>query len=794
MTQLRFLTDLPLAWPLLAVAGATAAAWWLAHRETRDLSPPRNWLLPSLRAAAVGLIVAMLLEPSLHHRQFVGEPSRLRVWLDGSASMQETDTVDAGPAVSRYQRSVDLLAGGDIPRLEIWAGQGEVEVRRFTGDDTAMLWQSLPTQDLPPLPAAEAWTPEGWSRWTSLTPPLEAVDRGDVAAAEESVAASESVLHEPLLLFTDGRHNQGDSPLDLLNRWPQERAPVWIVGMGSSAPPPRMTITQITTPEELFRSDRLEGILELRDNRPAGEAWQLSVRLDGAGADIRPLWTRRLVSDGQGARDISFGFPLEPVVKSLMARGPQGGLADETVDTLAVPLVFEVQPASGEQATFPGWQQRRLVGVTTRRQRVLLLDSRSRWETRYLRNALERDPRWDVDAFLMKPRQSPEWFAQQNAPRPFPETPESWLDYDLVITGEIEANAQGVASLRFLREAVERGGTGWIVIDGQRDTWRRSEFASLREMFPVQRQPTASVQLPGGGDWKPVVVERASGLGALQLGDGSPASNRSTWDRLPGLVNIVPVRLLPGAESLVDLQRAAARLPLLTTRLYGGGRVVHLASDETWRWRYEVADEIHQRLWNQLARFAMRLPFAVRNDYAALDSGPVTVTTGTAVPVRALLRDSSGLPTDASLVRAVASRDGRIVSSVALVTDPTLPGLFQGQWDSLPPGTYTIRLEATGFPPAALALETRVEVVAVPTAEELDVTRDEAMLRQIAEQTGGLYVPEERVEEMWDKIALESTGRVVENETEVWQSGWWLALATGLLGVEWWFRKKAGLI
>ena len=59
MTQLRFLTDLPLAWPLLAVAGATAAAWWLAHRETRDLSTPRNWLLPSLRAAAVGLIVVM---------------------------------------------------------------------------------------------------------------------------------------------------------------------------------------------------------------------------------------------------------------------------------------------------------------------------------------------------------------------------------------------------------------------------------------------------------------------------------------------------------------------------------------------------------------------------------------------------------------------------------------------------------------------------------------------------------------------------------------------------------------
>jgi hypothetical protein len=47
---------------------------------------------------------------------------------------------------------------------------------------------------------------------------------------------------------------------------------------------------------------------------------------------------------------------------------------------------------------------------------------------------------------------------------------------------------------------------------------------------------------------------------------------------------------------------------------------------------------------------------------------------------------------------------------------------------------------------------------------------------------------------MWELIALESTGRVVETETELWQSGWWLALAMGLLGTEWLLRKKAGLI
>ncbi len=810
MTELRLLTDLPIAWPLVAVTVAALAAWWLASRETRGLRSPGSWLLPTLRAVAVGLIVAMLLEPSLLHRQFVGEPSRLQVWIDGSASMQETDA-EAGhsdAALNRYQRSLDLLAGGDIPRLETWAGQGEVEVRRFTGDDTTILWQSLPTQDLPPLPSPEDWLPDGWSRWTSLVPPLAAAASAATGKdGETDDPPPGGVPREPLLLLTDGRQNRGPSPLDLLGSWPRDRSPVWILGMGSSEPPPRMTIGSITTPDELFRGDRLEGTIEVVDHRPAGEAWELTVRLAGSGnslpregaamsdlATARPLWSQQLTSDGHGRREVAFGFPLEPVVRQLMAQADPRGLGSTTIDTLAVPLVVDIQPASGEVRPFPEAERRRLIGVTTRRQRVLVLDGRSRWETRYLRNALERDPRWDVDAFLLRPRQPPQWFAQQNAPRPFPETPEAWLAYDLVITGEIQGDAGGVAGLRLLREAVQRGGTGWVVIDGQRDTWQRAEFALLRELFPVQRQPAAVASLPGSGGWQPVVVDRASDLGALQLGDGSPGANRSVWYRLPGLVNVVPVRLLPGGESLVELQRGAARLPLFTTRLFGGGRVVHLASDETWRWRYEAADVIHQRLWNQLARYAMRLPFAVRNDYAALDSGKVTVATGTAVPVRALLKDSGGLPTAAPLVQAVASRDGRAVSSLTLSADAALPGLYQGQWSDLPPGRYTIRLQATGFPAEALALQTSLEVTALPDVEQQDVTRDEAMLRQIAETSGGLYVPEERADELWEKIALERTGRVVETETELWQSGWWLALVMGLLGVEWWLRKKAGLI
>ena len=815
MTQVRFLTDLHITWPVLAVIAAAAAAWWLASRETRDVSPPQNWLLPMLRATAVALIVSMLLEPSLQHRVFVGEPSRLRVWLDASMSMQETDVSAEGnvgsSAKNRYQRSVDLIAGGDIPLLETWSEQGHVEVRNWQGDESNLLWRSSPTEDLPPLPAEESWIPATWGLGTSLTMPLKAsvsdqdVDSEQVDGEPAAAAAPEpdttgeplSAGREPVLLLTDGRHNEGPSPLDLLSGWGAGRSanrfPVWIVGMGSSAPPPRMTIRGITMPAELFRSDRLEGRIELVDHRPAGEAWQLSVRLDAADAGESTLWSQRLVSSGQGPSEVAFGFPLEPVVNRLLARMP-GQRASSVIDTLAVPLSVEIEPLSAPAGDAGGHRSRHLVGVTTRRQRVLLLDGRSRWETRYLRNALERDPRWEVDAFLMPPRQAPAWFAQQAEPRPFPSTAEDWLQYDLVITGEIEPTAEGVEALRFLREAIERGGTGWVVLDGQRDTWSRSEFVKLRELFPVQRQPVRGVDQLPGSTWKAVVADEALDLGAVQLGDGSPASSRNEWDRLPGFVNVVPTRLLAGGESLVEVIRGAARLPLISTRLYGGGRVIHLAGDETWRWRYEMADEIHQRFWNQLARYAMRMPFAVRNDYAALDSGDVTRSAGQPVAVRALLKGADGRPSETALVRAVASRDGQIVSTLSLSADPVLPGLYRGQWDGLPAGTYAIRLEATGFPAEALALETSVQIVAAALTEERDVTRNEEILRQIAEQTGGAYVPEDQAARLWERIALESTGRVVETTTELWQSGWWLAIATALLGLEWWLRKKAGLI
>ncbi len=59
----------------------------------------------------------------------------------------------------------------------------------------------------------------------------------------------------------------------------------------------------------------------------------------------------------------------------------------------------------------------------------------------------------------------------------------------------------------------------------------------------------------------------------------------------------------------------------MVTRQFGAGRVFYSGTVETWRWRYKVADTYHQRFWNQIGRWVMRLPMSVQGQFVAIDSG-----------------------------------------------------------------------------------------------------------------------------------------------------------------------------
>ncbi|MFM7835336.1 MAG: hypothetical protein ACKPJD_26360, partial [Planctomycetaceae bacterium] len=89
--SLQFSGLLPLWLGVSLAAIMSLLSFRYYRRETRTLSGRLRWLLPTLRSLAFLLTVLVLAGPVLQHRTILGEPGRLDLYLDGSASMQLTD-------------------------------------------------------------------------------------------------------------------------------------------------------------------------------------------------------------------------------------------------------------------------------------------------------------------------------------------------------------------------------------------------------------------------------------------------------------------------------------------------------------------------------------------------------------------------------------------------------------------------------------------------------------------------------------------------------------------------------
>ena len=67
-------------------------------------------------------------------------------------------------------------------------------------------------------------------------------------------------------------------------------------------------------------------------------------------------------------------------------------------------------------------------------------------------------------------------------------------------------------------------------------------------------------------------------------------------------------------------------------------------------------------------------------------------------------------------------------------------------------------------------------------------------LRQTATITNGEFAMLDDAALLAEKLKPFRTGKIVESQTLLWQSYPWFATIVGLLAVEWYLRKRAGLI
>ncbi|MBM3960397.1 MAG: VWA domain-containing protein, partial [Planctomycetes bacterium] len=395
---------------LLVLLGLALAVGFVVTVYRRDAhSRPRavQLLLAGLRALAVAVVAAILLEPSLVAIQRQTRPGHVLLLVDSSQSMAQKDgwrkpQAQAAADGWRGLGVADLRAASrlDLVRALLGHGDGEL-VRTLAARNDVQLYAFAGALDqLPLLPAAATPTPPTPPTATATNgapaptaaSPAPRVDLARLAAdgrASNLGGALRTALDKSrnaeiaaVVFVTDGRRNAGPQAAEVARLLGQRKIPhVFALGVGDPSATQSVQLARFEAPAKVFQRDPFEA--------------KATVFAQGYDAAVATLRLLRVDDKGQ-----------EQVVRTQqVALAGDGETAVEWKDLVAdAPGRFtyraEVAPPDGEPLVPERHARTAPVEVLGERLRLLLVAGGASHEFQILRNLLLRDKTIDVACWL----------------------------------------------------------------------------------------------------------------------------------------------------------------------------------------------------------------------------------------------------------------------------------------------------------------------------------------------------------------------------------------------------------
>ncbi|GAB5402018.1 MAG: VWA domain-containing protein [Aureliella sp.] len=774
---------------IVAVAAAVVAIWLYRRELAHAPEKKRVWILPMLRILAIALVALTLAQPQLESLWQAEKPGQVAFLLDGSESMTlADDAIGSVGRLSRFARATKPTHDISGPWQSVFA-EATTTVFQALGGRITRLRELTPiaaaTQDTQgtdlrdPTPPDSGQGDKTWlpSRFSPETPLGEQLIQ--VASSLRSAARQNNVESTAIVLLTDGVNNSGRSLVDAAEKLAEDGIAVYPIGFGTTRQPTDLVMANIVAPQSVFRSAKVAGTLVYLDFIPPGNTASVQIR---SGPKI--LWKQDIQCAGVGQRSVGFAFPAELLLDGVDV---QSATAHTASLTASIQLSDGSEP---QEATLENNQLGVLVNVLSDTSRVLLIDQHSRWETRYLKNLFERDPTWECQVRIVGNDDS----------LPTLPTQAELGEVDLVILGDVRHEAIPADQQSQLIEFVSLGG-GLMVIDGASGHLHAPEYANLRDILPVEWPESAKASSTSTGlNMSTRLTPAGLALPAFNLAATSeeataPApetANQQAWEALPELQFVSSSRANAESEVLVEVASAVDSKPLIVTQRFGRGRVLYVASDQTWRWRYKQGDNVHGRIWNQLARWVGRKQSRVKNDYVSLDSSVAFAESGTPVELVCQLlggRDEQQLD---DVIAKVTDESGNVIRRIRLINSER--NQFRATVSDLPKGSLSVSVEAEGFTSDALNIQLPLLITDKPSSEMQVVACAESELRELARATGGEYLHESDLDRLPERLVAYRGSRIQSQIFNVWSSYYWFAAALILLSIEWLLRKRFGLI
>jgi uncharacterized membrane protein len=467
------------------------------------------------------------------------------------------------------------------------------------------------------------------------------------------------------------------------------------------------------------------------------------------------------------------------------------------------PTVYSVEiPVDGGELAAENNVRRVLVPPQGRKRRLLLVEGAPGFEHTFLKRALQRDTGLEVDSVIRKGQNEEgrdTFIVQASSSRAaalangYPAKRAELFAYDAIVFGNIAGDFFTRDQLAMTADFVSQRGGGLLVL-GAKSFDRSGVIGTpLEEVLPVDftdRRNAARGTVSATPAPNAVALTNDGAVHPAMRLAVSVDESRKKWAQLPPMAAATALGSpRPGAQVLAVTSAGGEVRPVIVTQRYGQGRSMVFAGEASWRWRMLLpsTDNTFELAWRQMTRWI------ASGAGDAVEIPPTSVALpGTTETISVLVRnDEFRAVGDAEVTLHVKEPGGQERSVSAALSDPQ-SGRYSAGVRFEQGGVYQIAADVKRGS-QSLARLSRAFLVGGADLEMTEPRLNEAVLRRIAETSGGRYVPAAEAAEVPSLIRAADTESPPMEMRDVWDNGWTLVMIIALLGAEWVLRRRVGL-
>jgi hypothetical protein len=590
--------------------------------------------------------------------------------------------------------------------------------------------------------------------------------RTDIQSAISSTTEKFEDLYG-ILVLTDGDSNLGSPPIQIAPKLRNQNISLFSIFTGSDRILPDLDIEHAWAPSFTLKEERLV------------VNWKIKNTFDAPQNSVLSLY-----ANDEKVESMPVHFPPNNTHS-----GNITWLPSKTGKYLMKLVLEPVQAEAFQDNNSQAFQLR----VQDTKIKVLVIDSSPRWEYRFLKNALLRDPGVEVKSLLYRPGLSS---AQGNEYlRHFPKNLKELSTFDVIFLGDIAIDPEEIThdNASLLHELVIHHAAGIVFIPGRKGKQLSFAGSPLDDLLPIVYDP----QKPAGlGTANPANLDLTARGRQHWLTDlrGAGEPDRNFWNRLPGFFwSAMVKKSKPGSQVLATHSNFSSewgKMPLLVVRHYQSGKSLFLGTDSAWRWRRGVEDKYHYRFWSQVVRWMARERQQANNQGLRLITYPEKPYVGDQVHLHCIASDLAGFPLELSHVDAKITHPDGVTENIQLTAIKESNGIYTGKLDARKSGDFTIIVSEN--------LNDRKLMHTLPvhldTIEKKGRPVRTEPLSALAKLTGGSTESYREWEKLLPRIKAvispQSTLKVDRLRTNLF----WNCFLFGLLIIYWSWRKLLGLV